>query len=51
VLLGHVESLDAHAIVREHLDDGAARPLSRPAISTTSVAFANLFHLRFPRPN
>src|SRR5882757_8227535 len=44
MLLGHVESLDAHAIVRQHFDDGAFASLVSTGDQNHQVAFANLFH-------
>src|SRR5580692_4729069 len=44
VLLGHVESLDANAVVRQHFDDGAFAAFVPTGDQHHHVAFANLFH-------
>src|SRR5882757_5534554 len=44
VLLGHIEPLDPHAIVRQHFDDGAAASLVSTGDQNHRIAFANLFH-------
>src|SRR5271165_3541116 len=48
MFLGHVEALDAHAVVRQHLDDGAFASLVPTGDQNHHVAFANLFHLPIP---
>src|SRR5579863_5951999 len=44
MLLGHVEALDAHAVVRQHFDDGALAPLVPAGDQHHHVALANLLH-------
>src|SRR5450432_4938824 len=44
VFLGHVEPFDAHAVVRQHFDDGAFTPLVAAGNQNHHVAFANLLH-------
>src|SRR6202795_3906223 len=44
MLLGHVESFDAHPIVRQHFDDRAFAALVAAGDHHHHVAFANLFH-------
>src|SRR5580658_2301297 len=44
MLLGHVEALDAHAVVRQHFDDGAFAPLVATGDQHHHVALANLLH-------
>src|SRR5258707_1297945 len=45
VLLGHVEPLDAQAIVRQHFDDGALASFVPTGDQNHRVAFANLLHI------
>src|SRR5208282_3906735 len=44
MLLGHVESFDAHPVVRQHFDDGALAALVAAGDQNHHVALANLLH-------
>src|SRR5882757_9084473 len=44
MLLGHVQSLDAQAIVSQHFDDGALAAFVPTGDQNHQVAFANLLH-------
>src|SRR5580698_1844143 len=48
MLLRHVQPLDAHAVVRQHLDDGALASFVAAGDQDHHVAFSNLFHLPIP---
>src|ERR1700730_15311165 len=44
VLLGHIEPLDAQAVIRQHFDNGALASFVSTGDQNHRVAFTNLFH-------